>query len=82
MPEMDGLEATRAIREWEFRRKTTADDIRRQRIPIIALTAHAMVGDRQKCLGAGMDDFLAKPVVPATLTAKIKQWLEDTGIGG
>jgi len=78
MPEMDGLEATRAIREWESRRKTTADDIRRQRIPIIALTAHAMVGDRQKCLDSGMDDFLAKPVVPATLTAKIKQWVEDT----
>jgi len=82
MPEMDGLEATQAIREWESRRKpadggkTTAQPPRR-RIPIIALTAHALTEDRQKCLEAGMDDFLAKPVVPDILAATLNQWLED-----
>jgi PAS domain S-box-containing protein len=77
MPEMDGLEATRAIREWE---DSPAGRARQRRVPIIALTAHAMVGDRQKCIDAGMDDYLAKPVVPATLAAKIKEWMYGVGV--
>jgi two-component system sensor histidine kinase/response regulator len=86
MPEMDGLEATLAIREWESRPKDKADpnadqnaDVAsrppEQRIPILALTAHAMVGDQQKCFDAGMDDYISKPVDPAILSAKIQQWL-------
>jgi CheY-like chemotaxis protein len=54
MPEMDGLEATRRIRELE--RKTGTH------VPILAMTANALQGDRDKCLGSGMDGYLTKPV--------------------
>ncbi len=64
MPVMDGFQATRAIREQGSRR-----------VPIIALTANAMEGEREKCLDAGMDDYLAKPVRPEDLVDKLKQWL-------
>jgi two-component system sensor histidine kinase/response regulator len=59
MPELDGFEATAAIRT---RERTT-----RLRVPIIALTAHAMEGDRQRCLDAQMDGYLAKPIKAAEL---------------
>jgi CheY-like chemotaxis protein len=66
MPELDGLEATNLIRQHE---KQTGG-----RIPIIAMTAHAMAGDRERCLEAGMDDYIAKPVRAADLFAKIAAW--------
>ena len=68
MPEMDGLEATRRIRRL---------DGPMRRAPIIALTANAMAADRQKCIAAGMDDFLSKPFEPADLTDLLVKWGES-----
>ena len=67
MPVLDGYEATRAFRNQE----PQAD----KRLPIIAMTANAMAGDRQKCLEAGMDDYLAKPVKKELLRKLLGQWL-------
>jgi CheY-like chemotaxis protein len=67
MPEMDGYEATRLIRE---REKTTG-----AHVPIIALTAHAMQSDREKCLGAGMDGYLSKPIQGDQLYHAIEELL-------
>jgi len=68
MPEMDGLEATRRIR-------ASGSGVRNPGVPVVALTAHAMVGDRQECLDAGMDDYLAKPIKPAELAEVLASWL-------
>ena len=68
MPVMDGLEATRHIRE--------VDDPDMP-VPIIGVTAHALKGDRDRCLEAGMDDYLAKPISPRMLAEKIEAWLGD-----
>jgi CheY-like chemotaxis protein len=65
MPEMDGLTATRKIREWE---KTTGTHV-----PIVAMTAHAMKGDRERCLKAGMDGYIAKPINSKEVEAAIMQ---------
>ena len=70
MPEMDGLEATRAIRE---RQKAGATNYHSS-IVIVAMTAQAMQGDREKCLAAGMDDYLAKPIRPKDVRAVIERW--------
>ncbi len=66
MPEMDGFEATRRIRDPET-------GISNPRIPIIAMTAHAMKGDRERCLDAGMDGYVSKPVEPAALREAIEE---------
>ncbi len=68
MPDMDGLEATRRIRELE---RLEAERGEPQRIPIIAMTANAMTGDRERCLEAGMDGYVSKPVKPEALFQEI-----------
>jgi len=66
MPEMDGFEATRVIREREA--------ATHKHIPIIAMTAHAMKGDRERCLAVGMDGYIAKPIRPMELLAEIERY--------
>jgi PAS domain S-box-containing protein len=66
MPEMDGMTATRKIRELNSENRN---------VPIIAITAHALMGDKEKCLEAGMDDYLSKPIRSQVLIQKIDKWL-------
>ncbi|MEM8706604.1 MAG: ATP-binding protein [Actinomycetota bacterium] len=71
LPGMDGLDVTRSIRATEER-------LEQRRLPIVAVTARAMAGDRQLCLDAGMDDFLAKPVSLERLQACLAQWTDGS----
>ena len=69
MPEMDGIAATQEIRRLE--------SINGRRLPIIALTAHALKSDEEQCLAAGMDAHLTKPLIPETL----QRWLREVAEG-
>jgi CheY-like chemotaxis protein/HPt (histidine-containing phosphotransfer) domain-containing protein len=68
MPVMDGLEASRSIR-------SPGSRVLNPEIPIIAMTAHAMTGDRETCLEAGMDSYLSKPIDPQAMASEIDRWL-------
>jgi CheY-like chemotaxis protein len=70
MPVMDGFEATRRLRK-------QADG---PRLPVIAMTANAIRGDRERCLDAGMDDYLPKPVRISELKAMMRRWLPASGV--
>lgn len=72
MPEMDGYAATRMIRQWEQQQGQRQLD---SRIPVVALTAHAMDGDRVRCLEAGMDDYLTKPLEIGEFAKVLSRWL-------
>ncbi|WP_420408371.1 response regulator [Hoeflea sp.] len=72
MPVMNGLQATQAIRDAERNGDSSGKPI-----PIIAVTAHAMSGDRDRCLQAGMNDYLSKPVSPDKLEAIVSKWIEN-----
>ncbi len=67
MPELDGYETTRMIRK--------GGEVRNPRVPVIAVTADAMAGDREKCIAAGMDDYLPKPIDPQRVTKVLERWL-------
>ncbi len=71
MPLMDGLEATRAIRSGKT-------GVPNPRIPIIAMTAHALKGDRELCLEAGMDDYISKPIAPQALAEALHKWVDKS----
>ncbi len=71
MPDIDGYAATKLIRQWEKKNKIKP-------VPIIAMTANALKGDREKCLETGMDDYLAKPVSREKLLEKINMWMKKT----
>lgn len=69
MPKMDGYETTKEIRQLEKGSHHT---------PIVALTANALQGDREKCINAGMDDYISKPFRSSDLERVLSQWLEKT----
>jgi CheY-like chemotaxis protein len=70
MPVMDGYAATAAIRD-------PASGVRNHRVPIVAMTANAVMGDRERCLASGMDDYISKPVQITTLAATLEKWLGE-----
>lgn len=72
MPGMDGYEATERIRDWERQHKPE------RRIPIVAATAHSTMDSRERCIAAGMDDYLSKPFELEELAAVLGKWLRDT----
>jgi two-component system, sensor histidine kinase and response regulator len=67
MPEMDGFEATAAIRDKEKHSGS--------HLPVVAMTAHAMAGDRERCLAAGMDDYITKPIRPDELFSLLTRYV-------
>ena len=69
MPELDGYQATQAIRSGEAGQNNVE-------LPIIAMTANAMQGDKQKCLSAGMNDYITKPIVEQEVIDKLQQWVD------
>jgi CheY-like chemotaxis protein len=90
MPEMDGFEATRIIRNYELRIRNQEREESNEEggdhssftlhtssfiLPIIAMTAHTMKGDRERCLEAGMNDYISKPISPQAMAEMLKKWL-------
>jgi len=80
MPVMDGYTATRKIREWEteVRKEGSALSPQSSELPIIAMTAHAMAGDEEKSLAAGMNGHVTKPIDPDQLFAALQKWIQPT----
>lgn len=77
MPQLNGIEATRLIREIEAGRAAQHPDKAKRHTPVIAVTAHSPDEARDKCLAAGMDDFISKPLTRGKLTAMLRQWIGE-----
>jgi len=80
MPVMDGYEATKTIRNLEAKLKKAQDvelSARSQRVPIVAMTAHATKSHRERCVGAGMDDYISKPLRRKDLLAMVDKWVRS-----
>ncbi|MBF0102957.1 MAG: response regulator [Desulfobacterales bacterium] len=79
MPEMDGYQATQNIRQMELQEGTCfllPNKLRvLERLPVIAMTAHAMAGEREKCISAGMDDYVSKPIDPFQFFKTLQKWI-------
>jgi two-component system, sensor histidine kinase and response regulator len=73
MPVMDGLAATQAIRKWE--RANDNNLAKARHVPIVAMTANALKGDRERCIDAGMDDYITKPINREKVFKCLSQWL-------
>ena len=73
MPEIDGYEATQMIRD-------VTSTVLNHQIPVIALTANAMIGDREKCLRSGMNDYISKPILPENLINVISRWISGSSV--
>ena len=73
MPDWNGYEATKAIREWEAK-------LNLPRTPIVAVTAHALKGDRQDCLDNDMDDYLSKPLAISGIEDMLDKWTDMTNL--
>jgi CheY-like chemotaxis protein len=85
MPDVDGLAATEAIRKWEEKFKAQSSKLKAEgrsellvppeRVPIVAMTANALKGDREKCLDVGMDDYMTKPIKRETVFEIVDKWV-------
>jgi CheY-like chemotaxis protein len=75
MPVMDGLTATQRIRQWEQTQFDSVGNGSMNHIPIVAMTANALAGDREKCLEAGMDDYIAKPIKRDSVFRMVSKWV-------
>jgi len=82
MPEINGYEATKRIKNEELKSSKEISEIDNSHfsVPIIAMTAHAMAGEREKCLEAGMDDYITKPIDPDDLFSVLKKWIQKDNI--
>lgn len=79
--ELDGYTATRMLREYEFTMAAKyRGTVAYKHTPIIAVTANALVGDREKCFDAGMSDYLSKPITKKSVVNIIKKWLPNANV--
>ncbi|MFO7555508.1 MAG: response regulator [Desulfobacterales bacterium] len=78
MPEMGGIEATQHIRRWEDKSIAQSLTLNRKRVPVIALTANANEGDKERCLEVGMDDYITKPINRDIFFEVIEKWISSS----